>query len=330
MKKLVAAAPVLLFIGTLIAQSCAQGDDQGTGNGGQGGKTMGMGGKDVGVGGSGEGGSGQGGSGQGGSGTGGVTGGAGMTGTGGKGVGGMGTGGMGMGAGGAMIGDVARVLNGQMLLGPCRADTQASVCSTVAGACPPANTADRALSGGLTTNRTITLGGDPNTMYSIVLHIQGEVEHKSYSNCADQNATLTSPRADGFCVGSAASVPSTGDAYNVYMIRVINPGATAAQRTDYFLNSLAPGVSNHTTYGMDYMATIKAMGGASIRLVAADSNCSMIKNCGPIVNDGNSCPQPIILQNIDPDGAALNTTFSFTTIYNGQWILITVKSVTTA
>jgi hypothetical protein len=140
---------------------------------------------------------------------------------------------------------------------------------------------------------------------------------------------LTSPRADGFCVGSAASVPSQGDAYNVYMIRVINPGQTLAQRTDYFLNSLAPGVSNHTTYGMDYLATIHAMGGASLRLLAADSNCSMIKNCGPTVNDGNTCLAPIILANIDQTGAALDPTFNFTTAYNGQWILISVKSVTT-
>jgi hypothetical protein len=321
MKKLVAATPMLLFIGTLIAQSCAEPGDQGNG-GGIGGKREGIGGKDEGAGGSGTGGMGVGGQG-----VGGDRGGAGTTGAGGRGIGGAGMGGV-TGAGGVILDDVARVLNGQMLLGPCRNDTQAAVCSTVAGACPAANTADRALSGGLTTDRTLTLGGDRTQMYTITLHIQGEVEHKTYSNCTDQDRVAVSPRADGFCTGSAASVPSTGDAYNVYMIRVINPGATAAQRIDYFLNSLAPGVSNHTTYGMDYMAQIKAMGGASIRLVAADSNCSMIKNCGPTVNDGNSCTAPIIIQNVDPVGAAVNPTFSFTTIYNGQWVLITVKGVT--
>jgi hypothetical protein len=326
MKKLVAAAPVLLFISTLIAQSCAQGDDQGTGNGGQGGKT-GMGGSNVGTGGTitGTGGD------QGPStatggrnGTAGNAGTAGIPGTGGRGTGGMGVGG----AGGSDLMAVAAPLNGKMLVGPCRADTQAAVCSTAAGACPAAVAADRALSGVHTTDMMLTLGGDPAVMYTINIHVQGEVEHKTYSNCVDQNSAATSPRADGWCVGSAASVPSQNDAYNVYMIRVINPGATLAQRTDYFLNSLAPGVSNHTTYGMDYMAKIQAMGGATIRLLAADSNCSMIKNCGPAVNDGNTCANPIIIANVDPAGAALNPTFPFTTIYNGQWVLITVTSVT--
>jgi len=89
-----------------------------------------------------------------------------------------------------------------------------------------------------------------------------------------------------------------------------------------------PGVSNHTTYGIDYTASIKAQGGATIRLVAADKNCSMIKNCGPTQNDGNTCAAPIILSNIETDAKTLNPTFDFTKAYNGQWIVMTVKGVT--
>jgi hypothetical protein len=125
---------------------------------------------------------------------------------------------------------------------------------------------------------------------------------------------------DGFCVGGT---PTGADAYNVYMVRVSNP------KQDYFLNSLqTPGVSNHTTYGMDYMAKIKANGGATVRLVAADSNCSMIKNCGPMVNDGSVCAQPIVLGSMDPQAVALNPGFNFTTAYNGQWIVMVVTEVT--
>jgi hypothetical protein len=76
------------------------------------------------------------------------------------------------------------------------------------------------------------------------------------------------------------------------------------------------------------MATIQVQGGATLRLVAADSNCSMIKNCGPTINDGNTCAAPIILQNIEPMASTLNPQFSFTTAYNGQWIVLTVKDVT--
>lgn len=243
------------------------------------------------------------------------------------------TGGM-TGTGGAS-GDltaVAAPLNGQLLLGPCLRDTQAAVCATVNGACPGANTAGSGLAGVLTADKTITLGGTPGTMYTISLHIQGEVESKQYGGM-DQNSTLASPRADGFAIGGT---PTNADAYNVYVIRVTNPGSTAA--TNYYLNSLqdaavgtttrGPGVSNHTVYGIDYMANIRAMGGATLRLLAADSNCSMIKNCGPIVNDGNTCGTPIVIANVEPDAVRLNPTFNFTTAYNGQWVAITVKSVT--
>lgn len=239
------------------------------------------------------------------------------------------------GAAGGAPGDlmaVATTLNGQLLTGPCLRDTQAAVCATVNGACPGANTAGSGLAGVLTADRTITLGGTPGTMYTISLHIQGEVESKQYGGM-DQNSTLASPRADGFAIGGT---PTNADAYNVYVIRVTNPGSTAA--TNYYLNSLqdaavgtttrGPGVSNHTVYGIDYMANIRAMGGATLRLLAADSNCSMIKNCGPIVNDGNTCGTPIVIANVEADAVRLNPTFNFTTGYNGQWVAITVKGVT--
>jgi hypothetical protein len=76
------------------------------------------------------------------------------------------------------------------------------------------------------------------------------------------------------------------------------------------------------------MAKIKVHGGDTIRLVAADSNCSMIKNCGPTANDGNTCAAPIVMQNIEPMALQLNPTFNFTTPYNGQWVVLTVMGVT--
>jgi hypothetical protein len=225
----------------------------------------------------------------------------------------------------AALRDIANGLNGQMLLAPCLNDTQFAVCQTHVGACPPANPTDPALSGVLLTDKTITLGGLQNQSYTIHLHIQGEVESKQYGGGVDQNSTLFSPHADGFITGG---VPTPASAYDVKMIRVTNPGSST--HTDYFLNSLqGPGVSNHTTYGMDYTAAIHAKGGATIRLVSSDPNCSQIKNCGPTVNDGNSCLMPIVLSNIDPIARAHNPTFNFNTAYNGQWIAIVVTDVTT-
>lgn len=211
-------------------------------------------------------------------------------------------------------------LNGAMLTGPCLNDTAASVCQTKTGGCPAKNPQDPSTGGALTTDKMITLGGDPAKTYTITLHVQGEVEAKKYNGGQDQSAQGSSPKLDGFCTGGT---PSGGDDYNVYLVRVASP------KQDYFLNSLiGPGVSNHTTYGMDYTAKIKANGGTTIRLVAADTNCSMIKNCGPQENTGNSCSAPITLGNIDPVASSKNPNFNFGSAYNGQWIVMVVTDVT--
>lgn len=249
-----------------------------------------------------------------------------MGGSGGAPAGGSGGAGTTGGSGGSTGGDlketVAGPLNGAMLLGPCVNKTAESVCQTNKNgtACPGANAGDPALSGYLSTDKTITLGGDPAKVYTITLHVQGEVESKRYDGGKDQSTVGGSPKADGFCEGGT---PTNGDAYNVYMARV------SAPKKDYFFNYIQPpGVSNHTTYGIDYTAKITANGGATIRLVAADKNCSMIRNCGPQENSGNVCSAPITLQNIDPVATSKNPTFDFTKPYDGQWVVMVVTDVT--
>ena len=254
---------------------------------------------------------------------------SGGTGNGGAGGGSSGTGGSAMAGtsnGGTSGGDlketVASQLNGFMLLGPCVNKTAESVCQTNKNgtACPGPNNADPALSGYLSTDKTLTLGGDPAKLYTITLHVQGEVESKRYTGGKDQSTVGASPKADGFCEGGT---PTGGDAYNVYMARV------SAPKKDYFFNYIQPpGVSNHTTYGIDYTAKITANGGATIRMVAADSNCSMIRNCGPQENSGNVCSAPITLQNINPVASQKNPTFDFTKPYDGQWVVVVVTDVT--
>lgn len=252
---------------------------------------------------------------------------------GGTGVGGMsvGVGGTSSSAGGAvsaggsagsgtdLLTTVGGPLTGQMLLGPCLGGDDPLVCQTLLAQCP-GDKSDFALSGVLTTDKEITLGGDPATVYTITLHVQGEVEAKGYGNAAgDQDKSKASPAADGFQTGGT---PTTGDAYNVYMLRVTSP------KQDYFFNSLIPpGKSDHTTYGIDYTAKVQANGGTKIRLVAADRNCSMIKNCGPN-NNGGQCNAPITIANIDPKAKEKNPSFKFNEPYNGQWVVMVVTAVT--
>ncbi|HMI89168.1 MAG TPA: hypothetical protein VK550_34050 [Polyangiaceae bacterium] len=61
-------------------------------------------------------------------------------------------------------------------------------------------------------------------------------------------------------------------------------------------------------------------------LVASDSNCSEIRNCGPSY-DGISCAAPIVLL---PTASAVqkNPSFDFNMPYNGQWLVMTVTDVT--
>jgi hypothetical protein len=253
------------------------------------------------------------------------SGGSGGSGGTGGGTGGKSGGGSGGSSGGKGGGDplgVATDLNGSMMTAPCKTSPAGSVCQTSTTNCPN-NSEDPTLDGVLLTDKTITLGGTPGKSYGITLHVQGEVEAKRYVGGVDAESTSTSPSANGFVVGGT---PDAGNAYGVWMIRVTNPDGSGG---DYFLNSLLPpGVSNHTTYGVDYVATINAQAGAMLRLVASDSNCSQTKNCGPIENNGSICTAPIVLSNVDPVARSLNPSFDFSKAYNGQWLSLVVSNVT--
>jgi hypothetical protein len=61
--------------------------------------------------------------------------------------------------------------------------------------------------------------------------------------------------------------------------------------------------------------------------VAADPNCVQNKNCA-LLGDGNTCSTPIRIAGIEPVAVSNNPTFDFTLYYNGQWLVMTVMSVT--
>ena len=272
------------------------------------------------------------------------TGGSMTTGTGGSttGTGGSttGTGGSTTGTGGATgtggmavdLTSVAAPINGVLITSPCVTDVSngGSVCDTrqPGAACPDTTNADLPLRGIKTFDKTYTLGGARGTMYRITIHVQGEVEAKTYTGGVNQEGVKVSPMMDGWYSPTTQGADSTRvvtGTYNVYTLRVTPPAGT---KVDYFLNAIQPtGVQNHTTYGMDYMATFTAEGGSTVRLISSDSNCQMIRNCGPTENDGSRCPGPIIMM---PEAAVVtaNPTVNFTRAYDGQWIGITVKTVT--
>jgi hypothetical protein len=251
--------------------------------------------------------------------TGGTTGGSGET-TGGSagtsGEGGGTTGGDG-GTGGGSLLDVAAVLDDQtykLPCGPIAYSGTARVCCNHPGGtetegvcnnqCP--SNPDLALTGYQNKNETVTFGGNPGTMYAVTLRVRGVVEPKHYDNCPKQ--------VEGFCGGPNAT-PAEAGAYNVYMIQVKNSGGTSR----YFLNALNQN-EEHDAYPIDYEATIDIEGGAEIQLVAADENCTAIKNCA---NDGSNdltC-NPITLPDLADHPEIVQP-------YNGQFIVLDVVNVT--
>jgi hypothetical protein len=188
----------------------------------------------------------------------------------------------GTGGGGTSLLDVAAVLDNQAFNLPCGpiayAGTERVCCNHPGGSdtmgvcnnnCP--GNPDLALTGFQNRNDTVTFGGMQGTTYTVKIRVRGIVEPKHYDNCPKQT--------EGFCGGPNAA-PAEPGAYNVYMMQVTGDSGKAR----YFLNALDEN-EEHSTFPLDYQVSIDIEGGASIQLVAADENCTAIKNCA---DDGSN------------------------------------------
>jgi hypothetical protein len=73
----------------------------------------------------------------------------------------------------------------------------------------------------------------------------------------------------------------------------------------------------HYVFAIDHQKTIQIEGGATIDMVAFDSNCSAIRNC----QDGTIGPNcvPIVIPDVPPD-----------TGFDGQFVQVDVESVAVA
>ena len=304
---------------------------------------MGQGGS--GQGGSGDGGSGQGGSGQGGSpglggetGQGGMTGAGGMVGTGGRGMGGAGMGGAGMGgAGGGMTDDAAQVkadleMAGKWLL-PCGQDQSYSllVCQNnppTGGCRGPSATVPYLTAGTINLDKTVTVRGTPGKTYTVTARIQGVVEPKHYQNGVNTTATTCTGTPNNNCGWYVGGAPQTNGNYNVYMMWVSAPAptpTTGLQGQYFFLNNINK-TEAHFSYPIDYQVTFQINGGAMVRFLADDSNCSAIKNCDTTSVDtvpggGGRC-NPITVPNMVATAAG-----AVTQPYNGQFIVMSIVSI---
>lgn len=205
-------------------------------------------------------------------------------------------------------------LNGSLFLAPCEIGQDTRVCYVSTKLCPQND--DPALAGLLMTDRTLELGGNPAFTYELTLHIQGLTEAKSYKSGMDQSSTGTQAPADGLYTDGK---PDPSNARDVFMIRV---GAPAH---DYFLNSIATESDTRLRYSVfpvDYTAKIRVQGGTTVRLVAADSNCGISRNCA------DSGPEyecrPLSAANLEPK---LAQQIGKQQPYDGQFLGIVVTDI---
>jgi hypothetical protein len=226
-------------------------------------------------------------------------------------------------SGNAVCDSVKTILDGFEYLLACGATQSYSplVCQNPAGACPGGS--EYLVQGTKNTDKTFTVSGPSTETCMVSLHVQGVVEPKHYNHCTTRFGTAQEGWANGPAAGGATSgcYPSTQGNYNVYMIQV--GSSTAGQR--YYLNAINK-TEAHFSYKIDYTTPpFPVKGGDMLWLLAADSNCSAIKNCDTTSQDGTTANSgkcnPITVSNLSPSpGAAISQP------YNGQFILLHVDS----
>jgi hypothetical protein len=228
---------------------------------------------------------------------------------GGRGFGGVGAfAGVGGFAGVGKGGATSNPLDGFTFLVPCDASQPTPTsCRMVSMGC---SSNEPTLPGFHPTDRTVTMPGIPGVFYDWTIRFQGVLDTKAYSGGVDQDAYVSV--VDGFYTGGT---PVSDDG-TIYLVRVTSPPR------DYFLNSLLQMSGTQTqSFIVDYRAVIRAEGGTIVRLVSADGDCTILRNCGPTMDPNGCVPIGIagLLPGIADDLGAQP--------YDGQFIGMVVEAV---
>lgn len=171
--------------------------------------------------------------------------------------------------------DVAGALAGLRWELPCTSgDLGNHVCNTIAP-----------------TTTSTTLAGASSELYDVVLRFRGVVEQKTYVGGMNDGAY--------FQIGGA----DDGGGFNVYRLSISDPAE------NYFLNRGASNIYN--CFAIDYTATIRVRGGATVTLAADSFDGREIQNV-----DVNGVP--IVVPDVPPAPAAID----------GQFVQMDVLSVT--
>ena len=137
---------------------------------------------------------------------------------------------------------------------------------------------------GITTTQTFAVGGVAGKKYALSIKVNGIAEAKYYEKGvrAQGEGDPANPDAlegiDTFYTGGS---PIDYEYYNVYKLTSLD--AKGVEIKHYYLNSFPrtnTAYEHHQTFPIAFEHDIEVVGGGSIQLLAADSNCHAIDNCG--------------------------------------------------
>lgn len=209
------------------------------------------------------------------------------------------------------------------------------------GECAASDAADECNPGGCVNGvfeqkTKVTLGGDPNTIFELELHVYGVVElRKGYSGgTRRQGATGNAQSTKDFWYEGGSAQPGN---YNVYSLRVTPAVAGVANAADngnnYFLNARDESNEGHEVWELNYTAKVLAKGGSELEFRAYDQNCTQIQNVGsaarPTQGTGTNGALVVDLTGADPAPADFAQPLS-TNGRNGQWVYVDVLGVVEA
>ena len=199
-----------------------------------------------------------------------------------------------------------------------------------------------------------TMGGTPGTTYDVKVHIQGVVEPSWYhggtrsaGNTTSVDVASTVPGAKSYAKdlfqtgGTNLTYADNGNGfdYNSYELDITPAGGGTP--SVYFLNSVMQSENPHTSsktqhlsFEIDEMPTLKIPGGAMISLTVRDSNCVQIQNCGTSNNNmcGNGSRTIAFTGSMPPPPSSWTgkVTSGSGGNLNGQFVHFDVISVTVA
>jgi hypothetical protein len=182
-----------------------------------------------------------------------------------------------------------------------------SACTDVAGSlagarwslpCTAAPDMSNVCTTGAAQVQTAVLNGTPGKAYDVTLRFRGFVEQKTYTGGSDAGVAAVGTNASLFLTGGT----DNGDGFNVYRLAIDQPAQT------FHLNAGTSSI--YYCFALDFTATVRMNGGATVTLTADPKDGAILGNKDA---DGGS----IVVTGVPPAPAA----------FDGQFVQMDVVSV---